>query len=895
MELTRRGFLKTASAVAALGVATQLPVLAACSQAPAEDQPAGSTLTEYKGYCRMCMRDGCCYIAQAKDGIVTNIEGNPVHEGNHGTMCGRGKGAIMHLYNPYRIKTPMKRTNPEKGFDVDPGWVEISWDEALEEISAKFKEILENDPNELVFVRGFSIYDTINSNNIGGRFSKTFGTANEVESNGSLCAVHYATCMVTSCMPVTISDEKYAKYTVSIGRTAGASHGSANGACRNMVYSRENGCRQIIVDPRCSFEASQGEWVPIKPGTDLEFMLALINVMIYENGGYDVDFLKNRSNASYLLMEDGFYMRGADNKPLLWDLADGKAKVFDDETLTDPALEGEFEVEGQKCRPSFEWVRDSMKDYTPEWAEAICTIPAAKIREIANDLIENACIGQTIDIDGHTFPYRPAAVLTNRGICNHENGSQADLAGKIINELLGNLEVPGGTQSSSRGKGGVSVDENGVVKPFFEAAIGTPFVYPPVHFDMKEFYPHRHSMATQVWKTIVDGPETYGMNITPKAFFVCGGNPINSVSMPKLAAEAFMKVPFVASFAYHMDEVAMLSDILIPEDCMLEMESMHKYTGSIENFGPDNMNVSAVMYRNPVPRVHDTRNANDVILEIFDRCGLTPKINESLNGQLPAIGGAMAEEYMLDLETPYTIHDIYERGMKSAFGEEMGMDWFIENGLFKTNEGVSEAETYADFFWHGKVRSQFYFHSQKESGAYLLPEIAKVPHEFMGIEDAELEKYYQGTLFHAKNTVVEPDAEYDMLAFNYKIPLGILRVGSMDQNPWIGDWNQKHNPFYNSITIHPDAAAAKGLAEGDTVVIESRWGKTQGYLHVTELLHPETIGVPGATGRQVTTLGEKLAQRVHWNSLTCGLPGASSMSPITGACENTVRVKIYKA
>ena len=38
---------------------------------------------------------------------------------------GAGKSTIMNLYNPYRVKAPMKRTNPEKGLNVDPGWVEI--------------------------------------------------------------------------------------------------------------------------------------------------------------------------------------------------------------------------------------------------------------------------------------------------------------------------------------------------------------------------------------------------------------------------------------------------------------------------------------------------------------------------------------------------------------------------------------------------------------------------------------------------------------------------------------------------------------------------------------------------------------------------------------------------
>ncbi|BAK43433.1 molybdopterin-dependent oxidoreductase [Eggerthella sp. YY7918] len=893
--IDRRGFLKAVGATAALGAVSGATCLHGASSAFAEnDEGAAASRQEIKGYCRMCMRDGCNYIATMENGVVTSIEGNPDAEGNRGTMCGRGKGAIMHYYNPYRIKTPMKRTNPEKGFDVDPGWVEITWDEALSTAAEKFKEIHDKDPRELVFIRGFAIYDTINADNIGGRFSKVFGTPNEIESNGSLCAVHYATCMVTSDMPVTISDQKYAKYVVSIGRSAGANLGSANGSCRNIADAVEqNAFRHIVVDPRCSMEASQGEWVPILPGQDLPFLFGLINVMLFENGGYDVAFLKQQTNAPYLLMEDGFYLRNGEGKPMIWDVSDNTAKTFDDAGLIDPAIEGEFTVEGKTVRPSFEWVRDSMKEYTPEWAEELCSIPADKIREIANDLISYASIGSTISIDGHEFAYRPAALIPNRGVLNHENGSQIDLAVKIVNELLGNMDVPGGSVGASRGKRSITVSADGVVEPFFEAALGKPFVYPPDHFDMKEFYPHRHSTATTAFKVISEGTDKYGMEITPKAFFCCGGNPINDVSMPDTVAAAFKAVPFVFSFAYHMDEVAMFSDIIIPEDCMLEMESMHAYKGNIENIGFDNMIVNMHQYRNPMPRLYNTRNANDVFLELFDRMGMTSKINDDLNKKAPITGQPLADEYALDRNTLYTIGDIYDRTMKTAHGQSMGLDYFKEHGFIDLSENTPECEAYADYFWHGKVRYQFYFHTQKESGASLLPKIKAVPHDFMNISMEDLERYYQGTLFWCETNVFKSNDEYDLFAFNYKIPQGILRIGFLDQNPWVGDWNERFNPFYNSITMHTSAAEKRGLKEGDIVVVESAYGETKGKLHVTELLHPQAIGIPGATGRKVKTLGAHLAERVHWNCLTEGLPG--SMSPVTGAVENTVRVKVYKA
>ena len=57
-----------------------------------------------------------------------------------------------------------------------------------------------------------------------------------------------------------------------------------------------------------------------------------------------------------------------------------------------------------------------MAKYTPEYQEEITTVPAATIRQIAKELGEAAHIGETIEIDGVTLPYRPAAVDAFRAL-----------------------------------------------------------------------------------------------------------------------------------------------------------------------------------------------------------------------------------------------------------------------------------------------------------------------------------------------------------------------------------------------------------------------------------------------------------------------------------------------
>src|SRR3990172_3568982 len=78
--------------------------------------------------CYICNRGPDTAKVHIVDGKAVEIEGNEeISElsKNHGRLCAKAYGAIQKLYNPSRIKNPMKRTNPKKGWDHDPGFVEI--------------------------------------------------------------------------------------------------------------------------------------------------------------------------------------------------------------------------------------------------------------------------------------------------------------------------------------------------------------------------------------------------------------------------------------------------------------------------------------------------------------------------------------------------------------------------------------------------------------------------------------------------------------------------------------------------------------------------------------------------------------------------------------------------
>src|SRR3990172_8265344 len=102
--------------------------------------------------CSMCYGT-CSILAHRVDGVIVKVEGNPESVVGKGKLCGKGVSGVMSHYDPYRLSKPMRRTNPQKGIGIDPGWKENSWEEALEEICARLRRLRTEDPRKLVVQR----------------------------------------------------------------------------------------------------------------------------------------------------------------------------------------------------------------------------------------------------------------------------------------------------------------------------------------------------------------------------------------------------------------------------------------------------------------------------------------------------------------------------------------------------------------------------------------------------------------------------------------------------------------------------------------------------------------------------------------------------------------------
>lgn len=279
-------------------------------------------------------------------------------------------------------------------------------------------------------------------------FANAFGTPNTFISNGHHCGTAEHTLAVTmhGGAITTNPDLDYCNYVILFGTHMGfGAYYAVTTMTRRMADARARGMKVVTVDPYLSTAAEKAdEWLPIRPGTDGALALAMLNLLVNEYGIYDADYLKRHTDAPYLLGPDGMYLRDeVSQKPLIWDAVAKQAKLFDDETVGDFALEGSYRVNGVESRPVFQQLKDHVRKWTPEVAANLTSIPVETIRRVAREFGEAARIGSTITIDGYELPYRPAAALYFKGAHGHDNAWPTAHAIELLNEVVGASNLPG--------------------------------------------------------------------------------------------------------------------------------------------------------------------------------------------------------------------------------------------------------------------------------------------------------------------------------------------------------------------------------------------------------------------------------------------------------------------
>src|SRR5262245_58828997 len=154
--------------------ATSASLLSACGHPEEKLIPALIPDEEYvpgidywkASTCGMCPA-GCGIVVRTREHKANKIEGNPLHPVNRGALCARGQAGLEALYNPDRIKGPLKRLG-ERG---EGRWEEISWDRAIKTLSDRLRDTRDQSGDDSI------MYYTSDRSGVNGVAAAQFSAA----------------------------------------------------------------------------------------------------------------------------------------------------------------------------------------------------------------------------------------------------------------------------------------------------------------------------------------------------------------------------------------------------------------------------------------------------------------------------------------------------------------------------------------------------------------------------------------------------------------------------------------------------------------------------------------------------------------------------------------------
>ena len=897
-------------------------------------------------YCNQCVCGPDLLNVEVENGIAIRVEPNfgigTAHPAE-GRVCIKAYGIVQKTNNPNRITRPMKRTNPQKGRDHDPGFVEISWDEAFSIVAARMNAIREKGlTDEEGYPRVAASFGG------GGTPTRYMGSFPAFLSSWGPIDFGFGSGQGAKCyhsehlygefwhraFTVTV-DSPNTNYIINLGNNQEASSG-VTGVWR-QADARVRGHKRVQVEPHLSVTgALSAEWVPIKPKTDSAFLYAVIHRILYEldwKSVCDVRFLAEDTNSPYLVGPHGYFLRDSVSlKPLMWSLRENQAKPFDafsDHAFEEIALSGSYIASGVEIgadeqrwdhvsivvKPSLEMLREHLASCTPEWAAQECDVSPESIRKVADEFVAHACVGATIEIEGEILPHRPVGIMLGKGVNNGWGGYQAVWARTLLACLVGALEVPGSTLGT---KVRINRPADNRLKSISAGPDG--FMTYPFNSTTKEEWqskPHiRNAYKMLVplasnspwsaalgpahlpWLFQKNPPSPWPKQTLPEIWICYRTNPAISSWNAPFVAERIAEFPFTLAFAYTLDESNYMADVLFPDATDIESLQLSRIggTGSGEQF----WHHQGWAIRQPAVQVAgECMDMTDIASELAKRTGLLRKYNESINRGSAAIALKTDQyNYALDPEVQHNADQIWDAIAKAASheltdGKEVvGIEWFKKNGYLLREFSQLDWYLYPEMKRQGLRFEMPYQENIKRHGEQLSNRLHEI-----GIEwwDKQLEEYealpgykpFPDIWAGQAQEFGRDPAEFQFWAltarsmqYAWGANVGLPLIQEMAQNV----------AGHDGIIINRSVARKMGIRNNDAIVLESPTGKTHGRATLREGIRPDTVLLIGQFDHWITPYAKNLGVG-SLNSLTSL---SLATTDATGSGADLMRVSVRK-
>ena len=554
---SRRNFIKGAAAVTAMGA------LAGCT--PQSDNlesvdPTAIPETKiYSGACRAQCSQGCYLDVHVRDGqVVRTTAGHFHNDPSHDRICPKGLSQVGRIYSAERLQYPMKRVG-ERG---EGKFERISWDEAIKTITDNWKENFEKYGRESV---GFFL-GSGNTALLGG------GTA-----DGSVMQHLMEVLGVCSILPdrdIALQNRISAMigkgmYTNPAQDWCNAKHlvvWAADMAVSEkqwmhfLLEARDAGVQVTNIDIRYNTVSSKSDWfVPVSPATDGALCLGILRE-VFDNNWQDMEFLRNGTEAPFLVKEDGKFLRMSDlgvaptpGKNMFGqDIMIDPNVVWDEETgkpvppakAGKPALEGvPAKVKGFKVETVYDKIKARVYEWTVEQASEITHVPVEDIKKLAH------MYGQ----EG------PVTTIFQFGVNHYNNGLYSIESMLALILITGNIGKAGSGIGGDSGSFGIANAQGCIMQPDIN---GNPVRGKGRDINWNVLYETIHT------QTKLGEPFPF------KSIYCSCTNIVSNQTEQNETIKALKEVEFLAVQEMTMSDTALYADILLPACHWFECEDL---------------------------------------------------------------------------------------------------------------------------------------------------------------------------------------------------------------------------------------------------------------------------------------------------------------------------------
>jgi anaerobic selenocysteine-containing dehydrogenase len=245
-------------------------------------------MIEKRSVCPHDCPDTCGLLVKVEDDRIVSVKGDPDHPFTKGVLCPKVNHYEQRVYSPLRILHPLKRVG-RKGLGE---FVRISWTEALDEIAARYKAIIQDHGAEAILPYSYAGTMGVVQFNAGHAFFHKLGASKLART---ICSAAVEAGFAASMGPVPSSDIEAAVDSDLIVIWGSNTVSTNMHAWPFFMEARKKGASLVVIDPYRNRTAQLADrHLSIKPGTDAALALALMNVLI-KNNLLDHDFIREQT------------------------------------------------------------------------------------------------------------------------------------------------------------------------------------------------------------------------------------------------------------------------------------------------------------------------------------------------------------------------------------------------------------------------------------------------------------------------------------------------------------------------------------------------------------------------------------------------------------------------